>query len=150
MGVPRDVITTPVLRHHLTCGSSNTVSLTRGPRSTVNVDRSTVNTGRVRAEPVGLRVGPGRAGHVASCDAATSRTWACTGPWSLAVGMGVAHSGPRGVGPWTAEWFTVDRVHPSPPKRGPGTPGARAGGRRGGGVVPLFLPRRCSCRGDLH
>ena len=38
------------------------VSLTGGARSTVSVDQSTVNTGRVRTGPVGLRVGPVWAG----------------------------------------------------------------------------------------
>ena len=38
-------------RQHLTCGSSGSVSLTCGARSTVNVDQSTVNTGRVSTGP---------------------------------------------------------------------------------------------------
>jgi len=53
------------------------------------------------------------------------------GPW-LAV-----YGGPSDAGPWTADWSTVDRVHPSSPRRGPRTLGARVGGRRGG-VFPYF------------
>jgi hypothetical protein len=51
--------------------------------------------------------------------------------------MAAVYGGPSDAGPWTAEWSTVDRVHPSPPRRGPGTPGARVGGRRGG-CSPIF------------
>ena len=114
------------------------MSLTGGARSTVSVDQSTVNIGRVRTGPVGLRVGPvwagpGRAVHVARCDAATSRPWALTGPWSMAA----VYGGLSGAGPWTTDWSMVDRVHLSPPRRGPGTSGARAGGRRGG-CSPAF------------
>ena len=45
--VPRDVITTSAWRHPPTCGSWGFVTLTCEFRSTVNVDRSTVNMGRV-------------------------------------------------------------------------------------------------------
>ena len=85
------------------------------------------------------RSGPGQAEHVACCDATTSQSWALIGLWSMAT----VYSGPSDAGPWTTDWSTVDRVHPSPPRRGPGTPGARAGGRRGG-VFP------CSLSGGLH
>ena len=64
------------------------------------------------------------------------------GPW-LAV-----YGGPSDAGPWTADWSTVDRVHPSSPRRGPCTPGARAGGRRGG-VFPCSLPGGLHAGGEL-
>ena len=86
------------------------------------------------------RSGLGRAVHVARCDAATSRPWALTGPWSMAA----VYGGLSGASPWTTDWSMVDRVHPSPLRRGLGTPGALVGDQRGGG--PLFLPWRCSCR----
>ena len=69
----------------------------------------------------------------------------------LGYGLWLAvYGGPRDAGPWTADWSTVDRVHPSSPRRGPCTPGARAGGRRGG-CSPVFpaavlLPAASSLR----
>jgi len=64
------------------------------------------------------------------------------GPW-LAV-----YGGPRDAGPWTADWSTVDRVHPLSPRRGPCTPGACVGGRRGG-VFPCSLPGGLHVGGEL-
>ena len=90
------------------------------------------------------RSGLGRAKHVACYEAATSRPWARIGLWSTAV----VYGGPIAAGPWTTDWSTVDRVHPSPPRRGPGTPGARAGGRRGG-VFPYSLPGGLHASGEL-
>jgi hypothetical protein len=58
----------------------------------------------------------------------------------LLLGCGprlAVYGGPSDAGPWTADWSTVDRVHPSSPRRGPCTPGARAGARRGG-CSPIF------------
>ena len=60
----------------------------------------------------------------------------------------VVYGGPRDAGPWTADWSTVDRVHPSSPRRGPCTLGARAGGRRGG-VFPCSLPGGLHTGGEL-
>jgi len=67
----------------------------------------------------------------------------------LGCGLRLAvYGGPRDAGPWTADWSTVDQVHPSSPRRGPCTPGARAGGRRGGGF-PCFSHRGAPTGGEL-
>ena len=55
-------------------------------RSTVNVDRSMVNTGRASTGLVGPRFGPGLARHMARIGVATSPYWATNGPWSTGVG----------------------------------------------------------------
>ena len=83
--------------------------LTCGARSTVNIDQSMVNTAGSQTG-FGLgRSGPGRARHVACCDAATSRPWASTGPWSTTHGPwwtdAPVYGGPR--------LLPVSRVHPS-------------------------------------
>ena len=78
--------------------------------------------------------------HVACCGATTSRPWASTGLWSSTVGVSVAHGGPRGAGPWTADRSIVVRVHPSSLRRGPCAPSSRVCGRRG--ESSLFSCRR--------
>jgi len=117
------------------------VSLTCGARSTVIVDQSTINTAGSQTG-FGLgRSGPGRAGHVACCDAATSRPWASTGPWSMTHGPrwtdAPVYGGPRLLlvnrvhPPLLYLWFTCTRFTCGWPARG---------------CSPVFLPRWCSCR----
>jgi hypothetical protein len=88
--------------------SSNTVSLTCGARSTVNIDRSTVNSGRVQLGRLGwIRVGLWLATWQAVALPCRSR-----GPQ---LGCGpclVVHGGPGDASPWTADRTTVDQVHP--------------------------------------
>ena len=120
------------------------MSLTCGDRSTVNVDQSTVNMGRVRLGRLGFglgRSGPGRAEHVALYDAATSRSWAL-------IRLRPQHGSrwTNAHGPWT-----YGRAHgePSPPSLLLGSAHvhrAHAGVSVRGGVSPIFLPRRRSCR----
>ena len=66
--------------------------------------------------------GPGLARHMACCGVATSRPWAFTGLRFRAVGVSVAHGGPRDAGPWTVDRSTVDRVHHLFPRLGPRAP----------------------------
>ena len=124
-------------RQHLTCGLRVSVPLTCGTRATVLVDQSTANMGQVLNWPVQgwIWAGLGRADpdtwHAVMLPRHGRGLLLGCGPW-LAV-----YGGPSDAGPWTADWSTKHRVHPSSPRRGPCTPGARAGGRRGG-VFPCF------------
>jgi len=101
----------------------------------VNVDQSTVNMDRVSN---GLQRASGWAG----LGQAWPAMWRAMvlprhsrgpllghGPWL--AGMGVAHGGPRGAGPWTADRSTVVRVHPSSLRRGPCAPCSCVCGQRG-------------------
>ena len=119
----------------------------------VNVDRSTVNMGRVSNGPIGLRVGPVWAG----LGQTRGRLWhshvTAMGPYWASSTARLTPCGPRWTsahGPWT-----YSRAHggPSPPSLLPvlahvHRAHARAVGERG--VFPCFLPRRCSCRRRAH
>ena len=75
---PHDVIMTSAWRHPLTSGSRVSVSLTCGPGQSVNVDRSTVNTGRASTRP-----GTGRAWPATWCSLVRPRR-----PCGLLLGLG--------------------------------------------------------------
>jgi len=128
MWVPRDVIMTSASDVWV----QSVCATDRWVRSMVNVDRSTVNTGRVHT-------GPGQGSGWAGLGRTELDTWhAVVLPrfvHGLLLGCGprlVVYGGPRDAGPWTADWSTVDRVHHSFLGHGLRAPGSCAGDRRGG------------------
>ena len=77
----------------------------------VNVDQSTVNTAGSQTG-FGLgRSGPGRAEHVACCDAATSRPWAFIGLCPQRGSHRMAHDGPALMVHGPTVGRMVDQVH---------------------------------------
>ena len=112
-----------------------------GQRSTLTGQHGQVSNG-----PVGLRVGPVWARHVAGYGTATSRPWALIGLHPQRGSHRVAHGGPALMVHGPTAGRMVDQVHrlfslarltcTEPTHKWPVR----------GGVFPCFLPRRCSRR----